>query len=357
MKRLVFACALLASACIGNWPYDPPYRPPVVTPPQPPQPPVEPPSQPEQPAPPAPVLRASGDRLLTYRGCLANLHDKDGRVIWTPALPGASAEVRQDWYQRLRAGGCTHIPIGPFTPGPAYPGVSWSNPDWTQDAAEIRGLVEELLSTDAGDGFGFRPVIFADGGDSDPRPRLGAFLPVLRQALQGLEAYVIWVPAWEPVVGAWRSSDVSWALCEMHQAAADVTLGYHGSPGRLVGSSNPLEPDDPWQGGEFEFYRSHCGEFIQIAMYQFDHGEGIYRDCDFRDESGDCPYNRWFDYVERIGGGKNGWRVLKLVAFEGAAYEFFRGQVTEEQARQVMVRAKRVCDAVGVSCGYGNGIP
>lgn len=355
MKRLVLACALLASACIGNWPYDPPYRPPIVTPPQPPQPPVEPPSQPEQPEPPAPVLRASGERLLTYRGCLANLHDKDGRVIWTPALPGASAEVRQDWYQRLRAGGCTHIPIGPFTPGPAYPGVSWSNPDWTQDATGIRGLVEELLSTDAGDGYGFRPVIFADGGDSDPRPRLGAFLPVLRQALQGLEAYVIWVPAWEPVVGAWRSSDVSWALCEMHQAAPGVAIGYHGSPERLVGSSNPLEPDDPWQGGESVFYTSHCGEFIQIALYQTDHGMNIYEDCN--EDTEGCWLDRWQDYVRRIGGGLNGWRVLPLVGFETCAYQFFRGQV-DAQACQVMAqRMKRVADKWSVPFHWGNGAP
>lgn len=50
---------------------------------------------------------------------------------------------------------------------------------------------------------------------------------------------------------------------------------------------------------------------------------------------------------------------LQFIAFERAtcAYEFFRGQVSEQQCRQVASRMKAVADAAGVTVGYGNGLP
>src|SRR6187402_2268218 len=131
-------------------------------------------------------------QLLEYRGCLGTLKDASGRCVWTPALPGAPADVLADWLRRLRDAGATHVPIGPFGPGPSYPGiVHWDNPDWRNDSQAIRGLLDTLLTTDAGDGYGFRPVIFTDGGPRNPLPRLQALFPVLAQALKGIEANVI----------------------------------------------------------------------------------------------------------------------------------------------------------------------
>lgn len=306
--------------------------------------------------------RPTRAETLTYRGLLANLRDDAGRVIWTPALPGAPEDVRTAWLRALAAAGATHVPIGPFTPGPAYPGVSWPNPDWQRDPAAMRALVETILAVPTVAGHGLVPVVFLDSGGRDPRPRLDTVFPVAAQALDGLWDSVIVVPTgWEPVVGDWRSADVSYALERWHAYAPRSLIGYHGSPERLVGSSNPIEPDDPWQGGEAEFYQSHGGQFISIALYQTRHGREIYEDCN-EDVSG-CWLDRWQDYVQRIGGGLNGWRVLPIVAYETVAYEYFNGipingrPVTMEDARTNADRLKRVCDKWHVPCGFGNGLP
>lgn len=360
MKRLILVCLLSLAACVDyraiGLNIHP--RPPAVV--------VQPPVIVE---PPAPPVRATGAQLLDYKGCLGTLRDSANRVVWTPALPGAPVDVRAEWYQLLREAGCTHVPIGPFGPGPSYPGiVAWNNPDWLNDPAAIRGLVEELLNTPSADGLGFRPVIFTDGGPRNPKPRLQAFFPVLSQALEGLDDYVIVVPAgWEPVVGDFTSAEVSWALETWHAYRPRSLIGYHGSPGRLVGSSNctpdtpgcahGYEDDDPWKGGEAEFYRSHGGEFISIALYQTPHGDALYRPCDPDNEDGSCWANRFQDYVSRIGTGFHGWRVLTLVLFEVGTYETTHGRRPVADTRPVVRLGQQVCQKWNAPCGYGDGLP
>lgn len=349
MKRLLLAALLALASCVDSRSGLIIHPPPVVT------------ASPVVLEPPAPaVAPPTAEQLLDYRGCLGTLRDSRGWVVWTPALPGAPDDVRAEWLRLLREAGCTHVPIGPFGAGESYPGiVHWSNPDWSHDPAAIRGLLDVLLTTDAGDGHGFRPVIFSDGGPrADLQARLDNALRVLSQAIEGIDTQVIVVPAgWEPVVGDMTSAQVSWALETWHAYRPRSLIGYHGSPGRLVGSSNPIEPDDPWQGGEADFYRSHGGQYIDIALYQTPHGDALYRSCDPDDESGACWANRWQDYVSRIGTGFHGWRVLKLVLFEVATYETTRGSRTADEARQVVNLGRAVCAKWGAPCGYGDGLP
>lgn len=294
--------------------------------------------------------------VLRYRGLLANLRDSAGRVVWTPALPGAPLDVQDEWLRLLSSAGATHVPIGPFDPGPTYPGVAWANPDWRNDASAIRLLVLKILQTPGLDGIGLRPVVFLDSGGRSPRTRLTSFMAVAVQALEGLWESVLVVPTgWEPVVGDWPSVDVSWALTRWHAYAPQSIIGYHGSPARLVGSSNPVEPDDPWQGAESDFFKTHGGQYIQIALYQTPHGRELYEECS--PEADACWLNRWSDYVARIGGGLNGWRRIPLVLWETCAYEFFRGQVSDAQCREVAARGERVFRQWGVTPAYGNGWP
>jgi len=216
--------------------------------------------------------------------------------------------------------------------------------------------VLEILRTPGPNGKGMVPVIFTDGGPGNPKPRLQTLFPVLSQALDGLDDSVLVIPAgWEPVMGDFTSAEVSWALETWHEYRPRSVVGFHGSPGRLVGSGDAGQPGDPWRGSTSAFYTSHGGQFVDIALYQLPHGREIYRDCDERRD--DCYLNRWEYYVARIGAGLDGWRALPIVAFETTAYEFFRGQSTEAQAREVATRMKRVCDKWKVSCGWGNGFP
>lgn len=303
----------------------------------------------EAPRPPASVL--------DYKGHLCNLRTVGG-VIWTPSLPGCPDYIQDLWLSAILDAGGTHVPIGPFTPGEAYPGIGYVNPDWTNDPAAISGLLLKIIAR------GMVPVVFLDGGGPDPRPRLDAFYPVMQEAGAGLWASMLIVPCgWEPVVGAWRSSDVSYALKAWHALVPESIIGYHGSPNRLVGSSNPIEPDDPWQGGEADFYYTHGGEFINIALFQTEHGHDLYAKdrCPnaaqpFGHEDA-CVLNRWEDYVARIGTGYHGWRKLQIVQFETVAYEYFRGWATSEQAREVATKLKTVTDKWGIESLWGNGEP
>lgn len=306
------------------------------------------------------VLLGAGvtPEVLKYRGHLCNLRDARGGVIWTPSLPGCPESVQDDWLRCIAANGGTHVPFGSFEPGEAYPGIGYVNPDWTHDPVSIRALLQKVIDR------GMVPVVFLDGGGPNPRPRLDAFYPAMRQAGMGLWSQILTVPCgWEPVVGDWRSSDVSYALTSWHRMVPEALIGYHGSPERLVGSSNPIEPDDPWQGGESDFYTSHGGEFIHLALYQTRHGRDIYTPCTCPHAAqpfghlDSCFLNRWEDYVARIGAGYHGWRQLPICAYETVAYEFFRGQATSEQARDVATALKTVTDKWGVDCLWGNGAP
>lgn len=347
MKRSILALLLALAACA------PPPRPETPTPDVPPVVVVPPVVEPEPPVPPRDPTLAE---VLDYRGHLGHLRDSANRLIWSPALPGASPELRREWLTLLAAAGATHVPIGPFEAGPAYPGVEWSNPDWTRDAGAIRALVEEIRAAPTSRGHGLIPVVFLDGGGRDPRPRLDAFFPVAHDALRDFLDSILVVPSgWEPVVGDWSSADVSYALRKWVSYAPRSNIAYHGSPSRLVGSSNPVEADDPWNGGEADFYKSHGGEHIDIALYQTPHGRALYEPCDPNHES--CWLDRWRDYVLRIGGGMNGWRQLPIVLYESCSYEAFRGQATPAQCRDLATRGKEICDAAGVACGYGDGLP
>ena len=321
----------------------------------------EPPDPPDPPDPPGPVEWATGADLLRVRGNFCNLWDSAGRIVYTPALTGASPSVFADWMRIQREAGSTHVFFGPLTAGPAYPGVPWSNPDFWSDLPRFRAFVEQVLNTPSADGKGLRPVIFV-GNDTFAQSHFNQWQD-LADALAGLHEYLIVLPAWEPVIGGWTSNELSQGLVELGQCFPTAVLAWHGSPTRWVGSSNPLEDDDPWQGGESDFFKEHGGESVQLAFYQTPHGSDIYTPCEcpnaelkFGHED-ECWLNRWEDGVSRLGTGYNGWRVLDVVLYETVAYEAFRGQATSQQAREVARAGKTVSDKWGIETGYGNGLP
>lgn len=303
-----------------------------------------------------PTQRPTREQVLAVRGNFCNLWDSAGRIVYTPALPGAPDDVFDEWMRLQREAGSTHVFFGPPSGGPAYPGTHWENPNYWDDLPAYRRFVEKVLDR------GFVPVIFV-GGDTLDVSRMDRWID-LADALDGLHEYLIVLPAWEPVVGGWSSAELADALGMLHALFPTSVLGWHGSPTRWVGSSNPLESDDPWQGGESEFYKRHGGEFIDIAFYQTQHGRELYAPCTCPDSPRgefthreDCWLNRWEDGVARLGAGHNGWRVLPIVLYETVAYEAFRGQATHDDARRIAAMGKRVSDKWGVSIGFGNGLP
>jgi hypothetical protein len=266
--------------------------------------------------------------------------------------------VYKEWTAILRAAGTSHIPFGPPLPGAAYPGIPWANPDFWADLPAFRRFVDKLIADN------FVPHVFV-GGDTFAVSRFEDW-PRLAQALAGVHDKIIVSPAWEPVVGGWTSKQVSDATIALAQLFPSAVLAWHFSPTRWACSSNPVEPNDPWQGGESECYKDHGGEKVIMALYQLPHGSDIYGGyCNPDIEDGSCWLNRWQDGVERLGAGKNGWRIVIIVGYETVAYEAFRlagapddvRAKMSKDARDIATQMRQVADLHGVRVGHGNGLP
>lgn len=308
-------------------------------------------------------VRLTGRALLQVAGSMCNLDDGwgngDKSIIYTPVTTTVYVRERprfDRWVDVLRGDGSTHILLNVPDGDPSYGNV-WQQPDLWHDLTTYRRVLETLLDA------GLAPMIWLDHGGSDPLPRIRERWPRFADAMRGLEPYIVGIIACEPVVGDWTSYEVSEALKLLKRLMPTMAIGYHGSPERLVGSSNPVQSDDPWQGAEAEFYTTHGGEHIDIAFYQTAHGRSLYESCghhtvdDFDNGRCTCAMNRWADYVRRIGGGYHGWRVLPLCGLETVTYEFIRWQTTSAQARDVATRMTQVADLFGVTVGCGNGPP
>src|SRR5689334_19942077 len=152
--------------------------------------------------------RPTPEQVRDYRGYLTGCVDSKNRVVWTPALPGAPTEVQSEWLGCLAREGATHVPIGPFTPGPAYPGVPWPNPDWTRNRDAVRGLVLKILNTPTRAGHGMVPVIFLVSGNHAGQvdSEFAVAASTVSAAIEGLGPFVITVPCgWESQ--SWRSGE------------------------------------------------------------------------------------------------------------------------------------------------------
>lgn len=287
---------------------------------------------------------------LNVRANFCNIYDSTGKAIFSAFLPVANVD---DWLKCLVAAGSTHVV---FSPECAY--NDYMPPfDWRGEPDRFAALVKQVSETKGANGKALTPILFMDNGDPNPMPRLRQYWPNLAASIAkaGVMDRCIVVPAWEPVVGGYTSNEMSQALQMMHQLFAGAIMAWHGSPTRWVGSSWPVEPDDPWQGAESEFYKAHGGEFIDLVLYQAQADSIDAPNCDPAQE--DCWLNRWADGVVRVGGGLNGWRVIPLCLAEGPAYSFIRGRSTPEQARAWAKAGGDYAKELGVTVSYMNGIP
>lgn len=310
--------------------------------------------------PPTPVLRpATRAELLDVRGNFCNLPGAPYFTVnYTPALAGAPDDAFDQWMRQQVAEGSTHVFVGPFDPGPIYPTIPWASPDLKADRGALRAFLQKIRGYQTVRGHGMIPVLFLHGGGPGPRPYIDQWWPEIAEAIDGFADQVLVVPAWEPE--AWTAAEISYGLTRAHQLFPQAPLAYHNWPTRWVGCSNPPQPDDPWLGpdgtcDELSFYRKAGGEHVELVFYQAPHGLPLWEDCDESQER--CWLDRWQDGVMRIGAGERGWPIRKVVGYEFTAFESFRGQVTQDQARQAATHAARICKKWNVACGWGNGLP
>lgn len=308
------------------------------------------------PVPPA-VPRPTHADVVFVQANFCNLSDSKGRPMFDPFLLSLPPEEREDWYRIHRDNGSTHLYIAPNVHYDEYTNRYGIPPSETlHDPAAFRAYVEEVLSHPSATGRGFVPIIFMDEGGAHPRSRIDTYWAPLLEALRDVLPYCIIVAGWELVKASeWTSADLSYGLKAIQAIGVDHHW-WHGSQGRACGSSNPVEPDDPWQGGEKDFWYTHGGEDLEGMLYQsYTVRDGETLDCD--PASDDCWINRWLDVIPRLSLGMNGWRVVHLCLAEGPAYYFTRGQCSSATAREWATIGKRHADALGARVGFGNGLP
>lgn len=297
--------------------------------------------------------RRSQEALTRVMANFCNLDDSAGRVMFTADFAGADAATRNDWLTKQVAAGSTHFALSPT--GGAYPGTPFQPFDFYGDPKTFVSRIREILNTAAQDGLAMTPILILDSGDSGFRQRVDQYWTAIRQELGADEKDCIVVPGWE-LINASRvtSAEYSYALEKLHTDQWSH-IWAHLAPTRAAFSSNPIEPDDPWQGEEAGCWKSHGGQYLEGLLYQ---SQAVRPDDDTCDPSNDdCWLNRWEDVVPRLGNGMNGWRIVHLCYFEGPAYYYYRRQCNSAFARRIATAAQKLARKYNVTVGFGNGLP
>jgi hypothetical protein len=297
--------------------------------------------------------RRSQQALTQIRANFCNLTDSADRIIFTADYLGTDAGTRQDWTKRLVDAGSTHLVVSPT--GGDYPGSPIGRFNLYDTPEQFASEVRAILNTPSADGLALTPILILDSGASGIRQRIDQYWGPIREALGDDEKDCIVVPGWELIRASdATSADFSYALEKLHHDGWSH-IWAHLSPGRAAFSSNPIERDDPWQGGESECWKTHGGQYVEGLLYQ---SEAVRPDDDKCDPANDdCWLNRWEDVVPRLGAGMNGWRIVHLCYFEGPAYYYYRRQSDSAFARRIATAAKKLATKYGVTIGFGNGLP
>lgn len=344
MKRwLSILTLLLASGCVHPQPAPGPMLPPDVTPP-----PVVAPTLPTPPEHPQPAWRPSPAEVADIRANFISLYDEHGRIMLSWFWPGLDRDTQLEWERVWRANGVTHVVLCPVASYPDYWAPTF---DWRADPGRYAEANRQLLDDH------FIPINFYATGDGGSDADIQQFFPGYEKALteRGLVPFVWRVPGFE-VVGpgaGWRSAHLSTAL-QLLCLDRSGPIGLHLQPERAVGSSHPLEADDPWQGDEPGFYRAHGGECVDALLYETPHGDKLLNPAL---TGTDSWTDRFVEILDRLGVGKRGWPKVGVSFFETNGYDFYKGRSTTADATRLANEAQRLCLERGVVCTFGNGVP
>ena len=297
-------------------------------------------------APPIPPSVAD-PRLVRANFC--NLTDSTGRPIYSACLAAQTPAMQGEWLQREIDAGGTHYLICVYSGYHDLYGERvhfWRAKRWP----EFLDALQRILDA------GLTPIVMLDPGDACPGPQ--HFRDMIAAMPASLYPRCVWVPAFEPVAGAWTSKQFNEVAHAIRAALGpDPLLGYHLSPGRAAFSSNPVAADDPWQGAEMGCWHTSSGVHADLFLYQSPvPPEGVYdtsadgwcsRAIEVRDRflGGHPPAPDWFARPRQRG-------RPTLVWMEATAFSFIRGQSSSAWASEVA----RYAQTLGYQ-GFGNGLP
>lgn len=286
---------------------------------------------PPRPSPARPLIRAN----------FCGMRDGQGRIMFDPYWIALDDEERADWVARKQAAGLTHLVLCPVA---NYPGMAWNPVDLRAHPDVFATHVRRALD------HGFFPIVMLTTGDGGSADDIDTYWPGLCAALAPLQDSLIVTPGFE-VVGpgaGWTSAQLSKGLRTLKRLLPRALLGVHLQPERATGASYPLEADDPWQGDEAAFWRSHGGELADVFLYQSPHGTKLLQ--------GDGWEDRWIEILDRLGVGGRGWRTVPCCWFETIAYDFCKGRASEADGTRLAARARELAEARGVTITFGNGV-
>lgn len=308
------------------------------------------------------VKQPTREERFNVEANFCNIFDDDGEAIFTAFLPQAETLGFYDrWIKKLVDAGSNHIAFSTFAAYRIDAHQYMASFNWLDQPERFAAFVKKVSETPGANGKAITPIIFLDDGGVNPLPRIRQYWPALAAAMKanGVINRCIIICGWEPVVGDWSSYELNEAMelqYQLFHVGTDAIFGWHGSPKRWVGSSNPVQADDPWQGGEHTFADQFSGKHIELPFYQAEADSPILVHCDYMVE--DCWTSRWYDGVIRYGQGINDWRKMEWVCLaEGPAFLAIRKHVTSQEARIWATEGKKIGDMLGVKICFMNGLP
>jgi hypothetical protein len=296
------------------------------------------------PTPPRPPL-PEADILDVKCNFCSSLDPLTNQVIFQNQYPSQDATTRRRWLDSAHRYGDTHFQIGNCTTAGNYHGPAT---DWLKEG-RMGGWVTALREVAAE----FHPIVFAHSGDRYPGAGYhAAFIDAIPDDLVGR---CIFVCGHETVAGGYTTAQFVAANQEMWAGGAHL-LAAHLSDGRLSFSSNPVEPDDPWQGDEIACWRSSVGALFTFYFHQsanLREGESLDPNVEF------STAERMMECVTRVDGtrwhGAPDWfagldhRPIPVL-WEQSEELYYRGEVSRDYMLKVWAAAK----AMGYR-GYGCG--
>lgn len=309
--------------------------------------------------------RPTRAQTLDVRANFLSMHDALGRLMFSWFYSTLTTADRNLWVDAWKKATLTHVVLD-FAP--CYPGFWAPCGDFRAAPGTLVQSASELLDR------GLIPIVMMTTGDAGTWSEIDSNWPSYVNAMRASEPCLIGesgdpcgilVPGFEigGPCSAWPASSISHAFTTLHQLAPAALIGYEGCPERFSGSSNPVQPDDPWQGAEAKFWTSNGGEFVSIFLYETPHGPTL---LDPSGASGPFCHagspcgaweDRWTEGLQRLCTGGLGWRQVPCSFFEVTGSDYKGGGVSDATVQRINDRALRLCQQYGATCTWGNGLP
>lgn len=311
--------------------------------------------------------RPTRAQTMNIKANFLSMHDGLGRLMFSWFYTTLGQADRSLWRLAWQTGGYTHAVLD-FNV--AYPNYWAPSGDFRGAPQQVVAAASELLDNK------IIPIVMMTTGDAGTQPEVdtmwSSYINAMRQAEpcmigEGGDPCAILVPGFETggPCSAWSAADISHALTTLHNLAPSATIGYEPCPTRFSGASNPVQPDDPWQGAEAGFFTSHGGEFINVFLYETVHGDPLLNPhgatgqfCHIKGQDPCGAWeDRWSEGLQRLCTGGIGWRLVPCSFFEVTGSDYKGGDVSDATVTRINNRALRLCQQYGATCSWGNGTP